>query len=208
MTRAIVMVAAALAAASPAQVRAQAEQPVPEQPAPPATPPPTTAAPPPAQKEPPAFQFSLQGQLGAGQTAGDLDTDTDLVYGAILGLHFSGPLGLEVDYQHAENDVSNTGGLATFKQDGILGHVRFDILREPVTPFIYAGVGWVRYKANASVLSETVDRMVIPAGVGVELKISSIVVGARGEYQWNSSEFHGERIDFWKAVGTVGFRLP
>jgi opacity protein-like surface antigen len=213
MTRAIVMIAAALAAATPAQARAQAEQPVPappptttQPPAPaPATPPP--AQPAPAQEKQSALGFSLQGQIGAGQTTGDLKTDTDLVYGAIVGLHFSGPLGLELDYQHAENDVSNTGGLATFKQDGLLGHVRFDILRRPVTPFIYAGVGWVHYKADASLLNETVDRMVIPAGAGVEFQVSAIVIGARGEYQWNTSEFHGNRIDYWKAVGTIGFKL-
>jgi hypothetical protein len=219
MTRAIVTIAAALAVALPGRTRAQGTAPAPAppptaQPAPvePVPVQPAPAQPAPAQPKPPqeepSFQFSLQGEVGAGKTAGDLKTNTDVVYGAIIGLHFRGPLGLELDYQHAENDVSDTSGRARFKQDGLLGHVRFDVLRTPVTPFIYAGLGWVHYNADSTALAEKADRLVIPAGVGLELHVSALVVGARGEYQWNTSDIAGKHVDYWKAVGTVGFRLP
>lgn len=174
MSRFIVTVAAALALALPTGTRAE-ESP---------------------------FGFSLQGEIGVGQTTRDVDTDADLVYGAILGLHFLGPLSLELDYQHAENDVSG-GGAATLKQDGVLAHVRFDLLRAPVIPFIYGGVGWVRYDSGA-----TDDRVVIPVGVGLETHLAPLVVGVRGEYQWNTSEIASQHVDYWKVVATVGFRIP
>jgi hypothetical protein len=157
-------------------------------------------------KAPPAFAFSIQGEIGGGKTTRDVATDFNLVYGGILGLHFAGPLGLELEYQHAENDTS--GGGATLKQDGVLGHLRFDFLREPVTPFVYVGVGWVHYSANASLLANTEDHVVIPGGVGLEVNVKPIVLGARGEYQWNTDTFAGKYIDYWKVVATVGLRLP
>jgi hypothetical protein len=153
-------------------------------------------------EEPSRFGFSIQGQLGAGQTTRDLDTDADLVYGAILGLHFLGPLGVELDYQHAENDVSDIGG-ANLKQDGVFGHVRFDLLRGPLIPFAYTGLGWVHYEAPAV----TEDRLVIPFGVGLEVHFAPLIVGARGEYQWNTSEIGTQNVDYWKVVGTVGLRF-
>jgi hypothetical protein len=153
------------------------------------------------------LEFSIQGQVGAGETARDVDTDVNVVYGAILGLHFAGPLGLELDYQHAENDVSGTAGLATVKQDGVFGHVRFDLGRGQVVPFLYAGAGWVHFRGSASALSESVDRLVIPAGAGLEFHARPLVVGARIEYQWNTDEIASQNIDYWKAVGTIGFRF-
>jgi hypothetical protein len=216
MNRIIVMIAAALTAAVPAQPRAQGQQPVPAEPVPvqpaPAEPvpvPPAQAQPAPAPKEKQnAFEISFQGQIGAGKTTGEFHTDTDLVYGAILGFHFNGPLGLEVDYQHAENDVSGTSGRSSLTQDGVFGHVRFDFAGKPVTPFVYAGGGWVHYKAKAALNDEKVDHFVVPAGLGVEFHIRPVVLGARGEYQWNTSAVGGKHFDFWKLVGTVGFRFP
>jgi hypothetical protein len=212
MTRSIAMIAAALAVALPARSRAQAGQPVPPQPAPvepvPVQPAPPQAQPAPPPPQEPAFQFSLQGAVGAGNAARDVSTDTNVVYGGIFGFHFRGPLGLELDYQHAENDLSGTSGRATLKQDGLFGHVRFDVLREPVRPFVYVGAGWVHYHANGSLGDEKTDHFVVPGGVGVELEISAFVVGARGEYQWNTSEIAGKHVDYWKAVGTFGIRIP
>jgi hypothetical protein len=151
--------------------------------------------------------FSLQVEVGAGWTARDLTTDTGVVWGAILGLHFVGPLGLEVEYQHAENDIS--GGPGTFKQDGLLGHVRLDVSTSPtLTPFVYAGLGWVHFHSNADILGLPVDRVVVPLGVGLEVSVRPIVLGARGEYQWNTSDIADKHVDFWKVVGTVGFRVP
>ncbi len=153
------------------------------------------------------FELSIQGQVGAGETARDVNTDLNVVYGAILGLHFAGPLGLELDYQHAENDVSGTAGLATLKQDGVFGHVRFDLGSAQVVPFLYAGAGWVHFRGSSSVLNESVNRLVIPAGAGLEFHARPLVVGARAEYQWNTSEISGQHVDYWKAVGTIGFRF-
>jgi hypothetical protein len=151
--------------------------------------------------------LSIQGQVGAGQTAQDLKTDVNVVYGLIFGLHFAGPLGVELDYQHAQNDVTGTGGLATVRQDGLFGHVRFDIGRAVVVPFIYAGAGWVHFHGSAASVSGGVDRLVIPGGVGLEFQAKPLVIGARGEYQWNTSKIAGQHVDYWKAVGTVGFQF-
>jgi hypothetical protein len=145
---------------------------------------------------------SLQGQIGAGNVVRDVKTDTNLVYGAILGLHF-GLLGLEVDYQHAENDLQ--GSSAVFKQDGLLGHLRLDFTKGPLVPFVYSGVGWLR--ATSSQLSGSNDRAVIPAGAGIEFHALPLVLGIRGEYQWATSEIAGQHADFWKAVATVGVRF-
>jgi hypothetical protein len=153
------------------------------------------------------FGFSLQGQVGAGETSRDVKTDVNVVYGLILGFHFLGPLGVEADYQHAENDLSGTGGLGTIKQDGIFGHVRLDIGSAAVVPFLYAGVGWVHFHGSAAVVSGGVDRAVIPGGVGVEFQAKPLVVGARAEYQWNTQTIASQHVDFWKAVGTVGFQF-
>jgi opacity protein-like surface antigen len=152
------------------------------------------------------FGVSLQGEVGYGMTARDLDTDGDLVYGAILGLHFSGPLGLELAYQHAENNVSGVGGLFRLKQNGLLGHVRLDLSRATLVPFVYTGVGWVHYY-GAPAASTTEDRVVIPVGAGLEIQAKPLVVGARGEYQWNTEAIGGKNVDYWKVVGTVGFQF-
>jgi len=151
------------------------------------------------------FGFSLQGQVGAGQTARDVKTDVNVVYGLILGFHFLGPLGVEADYHHAENDVS--GGHGTIKQDGIFGHVRLDIGHAVVVPFLYAGVGWVHFHGTAAAVSGGADRAVIPGGVGLEFQAKPLVVGARAEYQWNTQTIASQHVDFWKAVGTVGFQF-
>jgi len=149
--------------------------------------------------------FSLQGQVGAGETARDVKTNVNVVYGLIAGFHFLGPLGLEADYQHAENDVS--GGLGIVKQDGIFGHVRLDIGHAVVVPFLYAGVGWVHFHGTAAAVSGGADRAVIPGGVGLEFQAKPLVVGARAEYQWNTQTIASQHVDFWKAVGTVGFQF-
>ncbi len=177
MRRIIVVVAAALAVAFPAGAWAQEGR----------------------------FGFSLQGQIGAGQAVRDLETETAAVYGAILGLHFAGPLGLELDYQHAENDVKGTG-TSTLKQDAFLGHVRFEFGKGTLLPFIYGGLGWGHYEASG-VLDTTADRLMIPVGAGLEFKAKPLILGIRGEYQWATSEIAGEHTDYWKAVGTIGFRL-
>lgn len=147
--------------------------------------------------------FSLQGQIGAGNVARDVKTDTNAVYGAILGLHFSGPLALEVDYQHAENDIQ--GSSTVLKQDGLLGHLRLDFLKGNLVPFVYTGVGWAR--ATSSQLSGANDRAVIPAGAGIEFHGGVIVLGIRGEYQWATTKISGQTADYWKAVGTFGVRF-
>ncbi len=182
MTRISVMFAAALAVALPAGARAESEAAQPG--------------------------ISIQGEIGAGQMVRDLKTDTDLVYGAILGFHFTGPLGLELEYQHAENDLSDIPGSPALKQDGLLGHVRLDFGHGTVTPFIYAGVGWVRYKSNAAIFNGTEDRAVIPAGAGLEFQVKPLVIGVRGEYQWLTEKIAGNTADYWKAVATLGFRIP
>ncbi len=178
MKRIIVMVAAALAVAFPLGASAQEEK----------------------------FGLSIQGQIGVGQMVRDLETERDLVYGAILGLSFAGPLGLELDYQHAENDVKGFGA-PTLKQDGFLGHVRFDFGKGTLIPFVYGGLGWVHYDVSSTLLDTTSDRLMIPLGAGLEFKAKPLIIGIRGEYQWATSEIAGEHTDYWKAVGTVGFRL-
>jgi len=75
-----------------------------------------------------------------------------------------------------------------------------------IVPFAYAGVGWVHYHGSA--LSSSVDRAVVPAGAGLEFHASPLVFGVRGEYQWNTQTVAGKHVDYWKAVGTVGLRLP
>jgi hypothetical protein len=151
--------------------------------------------------------ISIQGQFGAGNAARDVSTDVNVVYGLIFGFHFVGPFALELDYHHAENDFSGTGGNSKLKQDALFGHVRLDFISGSIVPFIYTGVGWVRFRADASVLNETVDRAVIPGGVGVEFHVAPILVGARGEYEWNTAKIAGKAVDYWKAVGTVGFQF-
>jgi hypothetical protein len=180
VNRFIMTAVAALAAASPAWTLAEAHEP----------------------------GFSLQGEVGAGQTTRDVKTSGSVAWGALLGFHFAGPLGLELEYQHAENDLSS-GGVGTLKQDGLLGHVRLDLGNWMVTPFLYAGAGWVSFHGSADVLGgSTADRFVVPGGVGVELHVRPIVIGARGEYQWNTSAINDKHVDYWKVVGTVGFRIP
>jgi hypothetical protein len=114
------------------------------------------------QTEQAAVEFSIQGQVGAGQGIRDLDTETDVVYGAILGLHFLGPLGLELDYHHAENDVSDLAGASTVKQDVLLAHVRFDFAPGPLVPFVYTGVGWGHYDVSGAIVDVEADRTVVP----------------------------------------------
>ena len=151
--------------------------------------------------------FSIQGQVGAGQTAQDLKTDVNVVYGLIFGLHFAGPLGVELDYQHAQNDTTGATGSGTFTQDAVIGHVRLEFTSGLVVPFIYAGAGWVHFHGSAASVSGGVDRLVIPGGVGLEFQARPLVIGARGEYQWNTSKIAGQHVDYWKAVGTVGFQF-
>jgi hypothetical protein len=151
--------------------------------------------------------FSIQGQIGAGQTTRDLSTNVNVVYGAILGLHFAGPLGLEADYQHAENDTTGGSGSGKLRQDAIFGHVRLEFASGLVLPFIYTGVGWAHYHSTAALFDTTADRVVIPGGVGLELNFAPLIVGARGEYQWNTQDIAGKRVDYWKAVATIGFRF-
>jgi hypothetical protein len=151
--------------------------------------------------------FSLQGEVGAGQTTRDVKTDATVAWGLLLGFHFAGPLGLELEYQHAENDLTS-GGTGSLKQDGLLGHLRLDLGNWMVTPFLYAGAGWVQFHGSAGFLSSPADRLVIPAGVGVEVHVRPLVFGARGEYQWTTSEINDKHVDYWKVVGTVGIRLP
>jgi hypothetical protein len=152
--------------------------------------------------------FSLQGAFGYGELVRDLDTDRDTTYGGILGLHFAGPLSLEVEYQHAENDVNGLGSDASVEQDGVFGHVRFDLLRGPILPFVYGGLGWVHYSLDDAILDTTDDRAVVPFGGGVELRLSALLLGFRGEYQWIPNDVASTNTDFWKVVGTAGFRLP
>lgn len=155
-----------------------------------------------------ALGLSAQGSYGIGELSRDLSSSQNSTYGAILGLHFTGPLGLELEYQHASNDVSGLVGVKTIDQDGVLGHVRLDLLRGPLVPFAYAGVGWVRYSVSGSVASTTSDQAVIPAGVGLELWFRPLVVGIRGEYQWVPNEIAGKNAAFWKGLLTLGLRVP
>jgi hypothetical protein len=152
--------------------------------------------------------LSLQGVWGYGELVRDLDTDTDMTYGAVAGLDFPGPLTLEVEYQHADNDVNGLGSGAKIKQDGVLGHLRFDLLPAPIVPFVYGGAGWVHYKVEDSILDVTEDRLVVPVGGGLEVQLHALVLGVRGEYQWIVDDVAGSNADFWKVVGTVGFRVP
>lgn len=146
--------------------------------------------------------LSLQGYAGIGDLVRDLHTTRDAAYGAIAGVQFAGPLGLELEYQHAENHAN--GGADLIEQDGVLGHVRFDLLRGPVSPFVFGGVGAVRY----SVSSVTDDQVVLPLGVGVEVQLSPLVLGARGEYQWIPNAVADKNADYWKVVLTAGVRVP
>jgi hypothetical protein len=180
VNRIIAMAAAALALASPAPTRAEATEP----------------------------GFSLQGEVGAGTTARDVKTAGGVTWGVIGGFHFAGPLGLELEYQHAENGLSS-GGVGTLKQDGFLGHVRLDLGNWLVAPFLYVGAGWTHFSGSADVLGgSSADRFVVPGGVGVEFHVLPIVIGARGEYQWNTSSINDRHVDYWKVVGTLGFRIP
>jgi hypothetical protein len=152
--------------------------------------------------------LSVQGVFGYGELVRDLDTDRDMTYGAIVGLHFAGPLSLEVEYQHAENDVNDLGGAVTIDQDGVLGHVRFDLLPGPLVPFVYGGLGWVHYSLEDTILEVTDDRVVVPVGGGFEFRIRALVLGIRGEYQWIPNDVSSRDADFWKAIATAGFRVP
>jgi opacity protein-like surface antigen len=152
--------------------------------------------------------FSLQGAFGYGELVRDLDSDGDMTYGAIAGLHFAGPLSLEVEYQHAENDVNGLGGDVTAEQDGVLAHVRFDVLRGPILPFVYGGLGWVQYSLDDTIVDTTDDRAVVPFGAGVEVRLSALLLGVRGEYQWIPNDVASTNTDFWKVVATAGFRIP
>ena len=114
---------------------------------------------------------------------------------------------LEVDYQHAQNDTTGATGSGTFTQDAVIGHVRLEFGSGLVLPFIYTGAGWAHYRATSPLFSTTADRVVIPAGVGLELNFQPLVVGARGEYQWDTSDILGKHVDYWKAVATIGFRF-
>ena len=89
----------------------------------------------------------------------------------------------------------------------MFGHVRFDLTRGPVIPFVYAGLGWAHYNVNALGSSGTSDRLVIPGGVGLEFLARPLVLGVRAEYQWNTQEIKSQHVDYWKAVGTVGVRF-
>jgi hypothetical protein len=152
------------------------------------------------------FGFSLQGVFGYGELIRDLETETDMTYGAIAGLHFAGPLSLELEYQRAENDLDLGDGQVV--QDGVLGHVRLDLLRGPVLPFVYGGVGWVHYSVEDSILDVTDDRAVVPFGGGVEVRLSALLLGLRGEFQWIPNDVASNSTDFWKVVLTAGFRSP
>jgi hypothetical protein len=152
--------------------------------------------------------FSLQGVFGYGELIRDLETEADMTYGAVAGLHFAGPLSLELEYQRAENDLDDLGGDAQVVQDGVLGHVRLDFLRGPVLPFVYAGLGWVHYSVEDSIPDVTDDRAVVPFGGGVEVRVSALLLGLRGEYQWIPNDVASTNTDFWKVVATAGFRVP
>jgi hypothetical protein len=158
-----------------------------------------------AQEE--GLGFSLQGVFGYGELVRDLDTETDMTYGVIGGLHLGGPLTLELEYQHAENDVKGLGDAATAKQDGVLGHLRFDLVPGTIVPFVHAGAGWVHYSIDDSILDVTEDRFVVPIGGGIEVQLAPVVLGIRGEYQWIVDDVAGSDADFWKVVATAGFRF-
>ena len=113
---------------------------------------------------------------------------------------------IQKDTEKELESVQESTAVAKVKQDGVFGHVRLDFGRAQFVPFVYTGVGWVHYRGEASVF-DTADRVVIPAGVGIEFHAMPLVVGARAEYQWNTAEISSQRLDYWKAVGTVGFRF-
>jgi opacity protein-like surface antigen len=149
--------------------------------------------------------LSLQGTIGAGALGRDLHSQTNATYGAIGGLHFRGPLALELEYQYAENTL-NSFGSAKMRQDGVLGHLRFDLLTRTFNPFVYGGVGWIHYSAG-ELLNAKADRVVIPVGGGAELHFGFFVVGARAEFQWVPNDVQSERLSYWKAIGTIGFHF-
>jgi Outer membrane protein beta-barrel domain len=151
--------------------------------------------------------FSLQGVFGYGELVRDYDTDTDMTFGAIGGLHFAGPLALELEYQYAENDVNGLGSGVKIDQNGVFGHVRFNLLPAPLVPFVYGGAGWVHYSLKDSVLDVTEDRLVVPFGGGLEVQLHALVFGIRGEYQYIVDDIAGSNADFWKVVATAGFRI-
>lgn len=151
-----------------------------------------------------ALGLSAQGALGVGQLVSGVDSDAGTTYGLILGLHFTGPLGLELEYQHGDNDAKGVLGHPTVSQDGALGHVRFDLLRRSIVPFVYGGVGVMHYSASSV---STDDWVVFPVGGGVEVQLGLFEFGARGEYQYIPSDVADRSADFWKLIGTVGVRL-
>lgn len=159
-----------------------------------------------AQAPEPSLSYSLQGSFGAGALGREMPSELDTTFSAILGVHFPGPLGLELEYQHAQNLLDDFPGVR-MSQDGVLGHVRFDVLRRFFVPFLHVGLGWIQYSAGAS-LDVAAGRVVVPVGGGFELQLQTIVVGLRGEYQWVTSEVAGRNLEFWKALVTFGLRYP
>ena len=154
-----------------------------------------------------ALGLSVQGEYGVGELGRDLNSNRDTTAGVILGLQLGGPLQLELEYQRSNNDVSDLVGSVTLKQEGLMGHVRLDVLNGPFDPFIYGGVGWVHYStAGVSALSS--DQVVLPIGAGLEIWLKPIVFGVRGEYQWIPNDVMGKTADYWKVVGTIGLRVP
>jgi hypothetical protein len=151
-----------------------------------------------------ALGFSAQGAAGVGQLVNDIDGKTGATYGAIFGLHFAGRIGLELEYQHGENDANGITGQPTVRQDGAIGHGRFDLLRGRLVPFVYGGVGWMHYSASGVSSS---DRLVVPAGAGLEVRLGPFEFGARGEYQWIFNDVADRSANFWKVIGTAGVRF-
>jgi hypothetical protein len=151
-----------------------------------------------------ALGLSAQGAAGVGQLVNDIDGQTGAAYGLILGLHFSGRVGLELEYQHGENDANGITGHPTVHQDGAIGHGRFDLLRGRLAPFLYGGLGWMHYSASGV---SSNDRLVIPAGAGLEFRLGPFVFGGRGEYQWILNDVANRSANFWKVIGTAGVRL-
>jgi hypothetical protein len=190
----------------------------PPQPAPqpePAPPPAAEPAPPPAAEPappPPApvYQeptetstlehYGIGVALGGGYSGFTNETMRDATddggaWGVRVTVGTRSPIAIEGEYIGSAQGVNLLGldNDAILVGNGVGANARWNLLDTNIQPFVIGGVAWRHYNltdegVNLSDMNDDDDVFEIPVGAGVAWKWKGLLVEARGEYRFVSSE--------------------
>jgi hypothetical protein len=144
---------------------------------------------------------TIAGGGVAGFTDRTMRSTTSDVGGAwglkvAIGSHL--PLALELGYTGSATNINGlpTGAKGTLIGSTAEGAVRWNVLPHlPVTPYLFAGVGWQRYDVTETTVSLSDSGMndhdnllVFPVGTGVAYRVGGFVADLRGTFRAATDE--------------------